>query len=126
MDGCLRGAIGRVWELPAGSGTVRRGYGCAMTDGSVHADLTRRLAELVGTAGANVQPGQIVAIGSETGKEDLTRAIAAAAYRAGAKFVDVGYFDPWVKRARVEHAEESTLDFVPDWYGARVLALGDE
>jgi len=85
-----------------------------------------RLAELVVGFGANVQPDQIVAVSCEPGKEDLTRAIAASAYRRGAKFVDVAWFDPWIKRARIEHAREETLDFVPDWYGARVLALGDQ
>ena len=54
------------------------------------------------------------------------RAIAASAYRHGAKFVDVGWFDPHVKRARIEHARPDTLDFVPPWYGERVLALGDQ
>jgi aminopeptidase len=29
-----------------------------------------------------------------------------------------------VKRARVLHAEEDTLDFVPSWYGERMLELG--
>jgi aminopeptidase len=52
------------------------------------------------------------------------RAIAVSAYRRGARFVDVSWFDPWVKRARVEHAPDDTLDFVPSWYGERVLALG--
>jgi aminopeptidase len=85
-----------------------------------------RLAELVVGFGANVQQDQIVAVSCEPGKEELTRAIAASAYRRGAKFVDVAWFDPWIKRARIEHAREETLDFVPDWYGARVLALGDE
>ena len=85
-----------------------------------------RLAELVVGFGANVQPDQIVSVSCEPGKEDLTRAIAASAYRRGAKFVDVAWFDPWIKRARVEHAREVTLDFVPDWYGSRILALGDE
>src|ERR671918_1411382 len=85
-----------------------------------------RLAELVVGFGANVQPDQIVAVSCEPGKEDLTRAIAASAYRRGAKFVDVAWFDPWIKRARIEHAREETLDFVPDWYGSRVLALGDQ
>ena len=32
------------------------------------------------------------------------RALAASAYRHGAKFVDIGWFDPHVKRARIEHA----------------------
>src|SRR5687768_14988471 len=85
-----------------------------------------RLADLVVGFGANVQPDQIVAVGCEPGKEPLTRAIAQSAYRRGAKFVDVQWFDPWVKRARIAHAREETLSFVPDWYGQRILALGDE
>jgi aminopeptidase len=84
-----------------------------------------RLADLVVGFGANVQQGQIVAVTCEPGKEGLVRAIAASAYRRGAKFVDVQWFDPWVKRARIAHARDDTLDFVPDWYGDRVLALGD-
>ena len=85
-----------------------------------------RLADLVVGFGANVQQDQIVSIGCEPGKEALTRAIAASAYRHGAKFVDVAWFDPWVKRARIEHARDETLDFVPDWYGSRILALGEQ
>jgi aminopeptidase len=85
-----------------------------------------RFADLAVGFGANVQPDQIVAIGCEPGKEYLVRAIAASAYRHGAKFVDVGWFDPHIKRARVEHAKPDTLDFVPPWYGERVLALGDQ
>jgi aminopeptidase len=84
-----------------------------------------RLADLVVGFGANVQPGQIVSVGGEPGKEPLVRAVAASAYRAGAKFVDVQWFDPWVKRARIEHAAEDTLDYVPPWYGERMLALGE-
>ena len=85
-----------------------------------------RLADLIVGFGANVQPGQIVAVGCEPGKEYLVRAIAASAYRRGAKFVDVSWFDPWIKRERIAHAAEETLDFVPPWYGERVLALGTE
>jgi aminopeptidase len=85
-----------------------------------------RLADLVVGFGANMQRDQIVAVGCEPGKERLTRAIAESAYRRGAKFVDVQWFDPWVKRARIAHARDETLEFVPDWYGQRILALGDE
>lgn len=85
-----------------------------------------RLADLAVGFGANVQKDQIVSVGCEPGKEPLTRAIAAAAYRRGARFVDVAWFDPWVKRARIAHAREETLDFVPDWYGERILALGEQ
>ncbi len=85
-----------------------------------------RLADLAVRFGANVQPGQIVAVGAEVGKERIARAVAAAAYSAGARFVDVSYFDLRVKRARLELAAEETLDFVPTWYGERLLALGDQ
>ena len=85
-----------------------------------------RLADLVVGFGANVQEDQIVSVNCEPGKEYLTRAIAASAYRHGARFVDVAWFDPWIKRARISHAREETLDFVPDWYGSRILALGDQ
>jgi aminopeptidase len=84
-----------------------------------------RFAELIVGFGANVQPGQVVAIGTEPGKERLTRALAAAAYRAGAKFVDVASFDVHVKRARIQYAPQDTLEYVPPWYGERILALGE-
>jgi aminopeptidase len=85
----------------------------------------KRLADLAIGFGANVRPGQIVAIGGEPGKEYLVRAIAESAYEHGAKFVDVAWFDPWVKRARIAHAADDTLDYVPPWYGERILALGE-
>jgi aminopeptidase len=92
-----------------------------MSDG----DTLKRFADLVVGFAANVQPGQIVAIGTEPGKLELTRAMADSAYRAGAKFVDVMQFDLHVKRSRILHAPEDTLDYVPPWYGERVLALGE-
>lgn len=88
-------------------------------------DAVRRLAELIVRFGANVQPGQVVAVGAEPGKEPLARAVAAAAYAAGAKFVDVAYFDLHVKRARIEHAPEDTLDYVPPWYGERLMQISE-
>jgi aminopeptidase len=84
-----------------------------------------RLAALAVRFGANVQPGQVVAISCEPGKEEVVRAIAAEAYKAGAKFVDVSWFDPHLKRARVLYAEENTLDYVPPWIGRRILDLGE-
>src|SRR3954454_14249765 len=88
--------------------------------------LLTRLADLAIGFGCNLQEGQIVAISGEPGKEPMIRALAESAYRHGAKFVDVGWFDPWVKRARIEHAAEDTLDFVPPWIGERILALGEQ
>jgi aminopeptidase len=94
----------------------------------VSADVRfRRLAELLVDFGANVQPGQIVSIASYVGgHEELTRAVAGAAYRRGARFVDVSWFDPLVKRERIAHAADETLDFVPSWYGHRAEQLGEQ
>jgi aminopeptidase len=88
-------------------------------------DYVQALAELVVRFGANVQPGQIVALSSEPGKEPLARAIAEEAYKAGARFVDQTVFDVYLKRARALYADPDTLSFVPPWYGQRLLALGD-
>jgi len=85
-----------------------------------------RFAELLVGFAANVQPGQIVAISSEIGKEPLTRALAACAYRHGATYVDVSYADPVVRRARIEHGSDRALETVPSWIGERILALGDQ
>jgi aminopeptidase len=85
-----------------------------------------RYADLIVNFGANVQEGQIVDLGSALGKEELTRAITASAYKCGAKFVDVYYWDPHLKRERVRHVADEALDFVPAWYGERTLQLGDE
>jgi aminopeptidase len=85
-----------------------------------------RFAELAVDFGANLQAGQIVSVNGAPGKERLVRAIAERAYQRGAKFVDVTWFDPWVKRSRIAHAPDDTLEYVPPWYGERVLALGRE
>jgi aminopeptidase len=84
------------------------------------------LAELIVNVGANVRPGQIVEVSSDLGKEGLTRSIAGAAYRRGARFVDVHYYDPHVKRERIRHAPEEAIGFIPRWFGERVHELGEE
>ncbi len=89
-------------------------------------DTLDRLADLIVGVGANVRPGQLVAIGSEPGKEPLTRAIAASAYRHGARYVDVMVWDLHVKKARIELSRDEDLDYVPRWYGQRLLQLAEE
>src|SRR5262245_35451464 len=85
-----------------------------------------RWAELAVDFGANLQPGQVVSLSGAPGKERLVRAIAARAYEKGAKFVDLAWFDPWIKRARIEYASDDSLEYVPPWLGERVLTLGRE
>jgi aminopeptidase len=86
--------------------------------------LLRRYADLIVDVGANVQRGQVVWIVAEPRAAPLVRIVAAAAYARGALFVDPWYFDPWVKRARLERAAEETLDFVPSWTAAPLLGIG--
>jgi aminopeptidase len=86
--------------------------------------LLHRYADLVVDVGANIQPGQDVLIIAAPGAARLVRAIAAKAYARGARFIDPWYFDPYVKRARLQHASADTLTFVPEWYGSRLKRLG--
>ena len=78
-----------------------------------------RYAEVVVRIGANVQPGQSVVVGAHVEHAPVARAIAAAAYRAGARRVDVDYKDQHVWRAAVEFGPESELgkgpDYLVDW-----------
>jgi aminopeptidase len=92
---------------------------------SRHHEHVEALAELVVAFGANLQPGQILAISSEPGKEYLARAIADSAYRRGALFVDLSVFDVHLKRSRALHADPDTLRFIPPWMGARARSLGE-
>jgi aminopeptidase len=89
-------------------------------------ELTRRFADLIVAFGANVQPGQVVGVTTNPGKEALTREVVRAAYERGARWVDVLTFDPWVKRQRLAHAGEATLDYVPQWMIDRLEWLSDE
>jgi aminopeptidase len=88
-------------------------------------DGIQRYADLIVSFAANIQPGQVVSIATGPGKEELTFATTERAYKRGAKYVDLHWFDSRVKRARIEHADESTLDYVPPWIGHRMLALGE-
>jgi aminopeptidase len=87
--------------------------------------LTARLADLAVTLGANVQPGQIVTVGADHAQFEMARAIAVSAYKHGAKFVDVQYFDPHIKRARIAHAPDDSLEYVPPWFAYRMLQIGE-
>jgi aminopeptidase len=49
---------------------------------------------------------------AEIGLEEQARATAEAAYKRGATLVDVAYFDPYLKRMRIENPSPDTLDFV--------------
>jgi aminopeptidase len=84
-----------------------------------------RYADLIVSVGANVQPDQVFAIEASPSAQPLVHELVKRAYEKGARYVDVQYFDPAVKRLRAEHAAEETLDWVPPWLGRRMLDLGE-
>ncbi|MGD0165839.1 MAG: aminopeptidase [Gaiellaceae bacterium] len=74
-----------------------------------------RYAKLAVEVGANLQPGQLLLVQAHPEQADLARAIAACAYRAGARFVDVNYGDQRVRRAQIENGPEETLSWSQPW-----------
>ena len=85
-----------------------------------------RLADLLVGFGANLQQGQILGVTAYHGMEERRTPSRAPAYKRGAKYVDVFWWDPLVKRERLEHAAEDTLDFVPPWIDQRLEWLSEE
>jgi aminopeptidase len=72
-----------------------------------------RYGDIVVRIGANVQPGQGVVILAQVEHAPVARAIAAAAYRAGARRVDVDYGDLHVRRSAIELGPEDELGRSP-------------
>ena len=86
----------------------------------------RRYAELVVRVGANVAEGQLVGVTGETEHAPLVRAVARAAYEAGARYVDATYTDAHVRHAMIELAPEETLSWSPPWLLAKLREYADE
>jgi aminopeptidase len=85
----------------------------------------RAYARMVLQIGANFQPEQDLAVTAQIEHAPLARALAAEAYALGAHYVDIWYWDPHGKKARVESAEESTLAWTPPWLDARSEYLAE-
>jgi aminopeptidase len=89
-------------------------------------DRLTRYARLAVLTGTGLEPGQELLVHAGIEHAPLVRAIAAEAYRAGARYVDVQYADPWVRRALVDGAPEDSLSFTPPWMVARLeRAVGE-
>ena len=81
-----------------------------------------RYARLVVEVGCNLQPGMLLRVTAAPEHLPFARAIAEVAYEHGAKYVEVVYADPYIRRSRIRHAAEDTLDWSPPW----TLTLIDE
>jgi aminopeptidase len=89
-----------------------------------HADLLAAYARLAVRVGANLQPGQVLLVNGLLDHAPMARAIAAEAYVAGARYVDVAYGDQQVRRAHIAGAPEDALDWSPPWVIRRLEELG--
>ena len=85
-----------------------------------------RYADLIVRMGANVQPGQVVDLRGDVEHMEVTRAVARAAYSAGARYVDLTYRDAHVRRALIEHAADDVLSWSPPWLLERTRRMGEE
>jgi aminopeptidase len=78
-------------------------------------NLLERYAELVVRVGANVQAGQDVAIHAYVEHAPFARALAEAAYEAGARYVTALYADQYVKRQLIMHGDDQTIEWSAPW-----------
>ena len=72
-------------------------------------------ADLAVRVGANVQEGQTVFLTTQVEHAPLARALTRAAYRAGARYVDVRYRDDHVRHAMIDLGPDEALTHSPDW-----------
>src|SRR5436190_11558981 len=89
-------------------------------------ELLERYAELVVRVGANIEQGQLVQVVGRIEHAPFVRALARAAYRAGARYVEAAYTDQHVRRAMIEHGSDEVLQFTPPWQLERLKTLGAE
>ncbi|MEV4343859.1 aminopeptidase [Actinoplanes sp. NPDC049596] len=82
--------------------------------------LVERFADLVVRVGVNVQPGQGVVVRSDTAHLEIARAVVAAAYQAGAGWVEVDWEDGPIRRAAVDHQELERLTASRPWALERI------
>jgi aminopeptidase len=98
-------------------------------------DLLRAYARLVVRTGVNLGPEQELLVEAQLDHAPLVRAITEEAYDAGARFVDVNYGDPYVRRARAALSPDDVLGWTPPWMiqrlergaeiGAAVIGISD-
>jgi aminopeptidase len=86
-------------------------------------DDLRNYARVVLAVGLDLRPGKDVAVNALIEHAPFARALADEAYKMGARYVDLWYFDPHAKLSRLLHAPEDTLHATPEWLDARYAAL---
>ncbi len=83
-------------------------------------------AELLVHVGINLQPGQSLRISAEIAHRAFTRMVVAAAYGAGAKYVQLDWIDTPTSKQRLLHSDPDNLDYYPGYEVDKHRYLLDE
>lgn len=84
-----------------------------------------RYARLAVEVGANLGRGQVLWLRGLLEHAPLMQEITRVAYELGAHYVDLDYLDQHARRARIQHADEATLEWSSPWALARVDYLAE-
>jgi aminopeptidase len=81
----------------------------------------QKYADVIVKVGLNIQPGQDLMItgaftpGVNIEIAPIVRSVAASAYRAGARYVDVLWHDPFLRLQRYQMAPRDSFEYYPEW-----------
>ncbi|HVT65883.1 MAG TPA: aminopeptidase [Mycobacteriales bacterium] len=87
------------------------------------AERLAKYADVIVRVGANVQPGQTVFVRADIAMAEVARAVAEAAYVAGARRVIVDYSDVHVRHSALKHAPIEGLTTANEWELAKARSL---
>ena len=82
-------------------------------------------ARLVLEIGANLEAGQYLHMIAHLEHAPFVRVLAERAYKMGARYVDVWYWDSWIKKSRIANAAEDSLTWTPPWLDERANFMKD-
>ena len=73
----------------------------------------KNYADLIVSHGVNVQPGQLVNVGTEAYHRELAFLVVEAAYNRGAKYVGLDLIEPRANKSRLQNSTLEQLEYIP-------------
>ncbi|MBN1507065.1 MAG: aminopeptidase [Sedimentisphaerales bacterium] len=83
--------------------------------------MLQRYADVVVKVGLNLQAGQRLFIVAPIATAALVRQVAISAYEAGARYVDIAWWDQQMDLLRLRHAPRDSFGEFPDWPATAAL-----
>lgn len=78
-------------------------------------DKLKEYADLLVRVGVHVKQGQDMVLTAQVDQAPFARMCVEAAYKAGARYVDVSWGDDAISRMHYLHAAEETFDVIPEY-----------